>query len=114
MTIDLQPAEAFAPGEKRPLDVRADRIDAAYMVAGEPPAVEARLVNIDTSPERRGPREYLLTDLPRAAAAGGRLKAKLWNGSPADDQRRLIDVAEAALAPAPPDLKEADELAALH
>ena len=92
-------AQAFAPGEKRPLDVRADRIDAAYVVAGEPPAVEARLVEIDTSPARHGPRGYLLTDLPRAVAAKGQLTVKLWNGDPADDEDRLRDITESALSP---------------
>ena len=114
MTIDLQLAEAFSPGEKRPLAIRAEVIDSAYVVAGEPPAVEARLVEIDTSPERRGPRGYLLTELPPAVAPEGRLTVKLWNGDPASDARRLTDIAEAALMPAPPTPKEAHELDPLH
>ena len=114
MPIDLQPAEAFAPGEERPLGIRADRIDAAYVVDGEPPAVEARLVHIDTSVARRGPRRYLLTELPPAVAAQGRLHVHLWNGDPARDEHRLADIAEAALAPALPEPKEPDELAPLH
>ena len=106
MTFDLQPAEAFAPAEERPLAVRPEVIDAAYVVDDQPPDVDARLVEIDTSPERRGPRRYLLTGLPPAVAALGRLRVHLWNGDPADDQRRLTDIAEAALAPALPDLEE--------
>lgn len=110
MTIDLQLAEPFAPAEERPLTIRPEVIDAAYVVDGEAPDVDARLVEIDTSPERRGPRGYLLTGLPRAIAPEGRLTVKLWNGDPARDERRLADIAEAALAPAPPDPREADEL----
>lgn len=106
--------QAFTPGEKRDLAIRPGVIDAAYVVAGEAPDVDARLVEIDTSPARRGPRGYLLTDLPRAVAPEGRLTVKLWNGDPAGDQRRLTEAAEAALAPVPPDLKEADELDSLH
>ena len=114
MTINLQLAEAFSPGEKRPLAIRAEVIDAAYVVAGEPPTVKARLVKIDTSAARRGPRSYLLTELPPAVAPEGRLTVKLWNGDGRRDEHRLTDIAEAALAPAPPTPKEAHELDPLH
>jgi hypothetical protein len=114
MAIDLQLAEPFTPAEERPLTIRPEAIDAAYVVDGLAPDVDARLVEIDTSPQRRGPRRYLLTGLPPAVAALGRLRVRLWNGDPADDQRRLTEIAEAALAPVPADLREADELAALH
>ena len=101
MSIDPQVAEAFAPAEERPLAVRPEVIDAAYVVDDQPPDVDARLVEIDTSPERRGPRRYLLTGLPLAVAAQGRLRVHLWNRDPADDQRRLADIAESALSPLP-------------
>ncbi len=108
MSIDPQVAEAFAPAEERPLAIRPEVIDAAYVVDGQAPDVDARLVEIPGAPgpERRGPRRYLLTGLPPAVAALGRLRVHLWNGDPADDQRRLTDIAEAALAPALPDLEE--------
>ena len=53
MPIDLQPAEAFAAGEERPLAIRPEVIDAVYIVGGEAPAVDARLVEIDASAARR-------------------------------------------------------------
>ena len=106
--IDPQPGEiapeAFAPAEERPLTVRAEVIDAAYVVDGEVPDVDARLVEIDTSPAKRGPRGYLLTGLPHEVSPDGRLTVKLWNGDPADDERRLRDAAESALSPLPSDL----------
>ena len=114
MSIDPQTADAFAPGEDRPLAISAEAIDAAYVVDGLAPEVDARLVEIDTSPAKRGPRGYLLTGLPREVAADGRLTVKLWNRDPADDQRRLTEAAEAALAAAPTEPEEHDELDALR
>ena len=74
---------------------------------GEAPDVDARLVEIDTSPVRRGPRSYLLTGLPRAVAPEGRMGVKLWNRDPADDQQRLARAADAALqTKEPPDGNE--------
>lgn len=88
MEMALQPAEAFAPTEERPLAIRPEMIDAAHLMGGKPPAVDARLVEIDTSPARRGPRRYLLSGLPHSVASDGHLTVKLWNRDPADDQRR--------------------------
>ena len=96
------------------MTIRPEAIDAAYVVDGEAPDVDARLVEIDTSLAKRGPRSYLLTGLPRAVAPDGRLHVRLWNGDPAGDTRRLTDIAEAALAPPLPDPKEAHELDPLH
>ena len=111
MAPDLQSAEPFAAGEKRGLAIRPEAIAPVYVVGGKPPTVEARLVEIDTSPARRGPRGYLLTDLPRRGGPEGRLRVKLWNADPADDQRRLTEIVESHLTK---DSPPPDELAPLH
>ena len=69
---------------------------------GQAPDVDARLIEIDTSPAKRGPRGYLLTGLPLEVSPDGRLTVRLWNGDPADDQRRLTEAAESALSPGLP------------
>jgi len=85
------------------LAIRPERIAERHLVAGRPPAVRARLVaeaRIGHVAERR----YDVQGLPFG------LGVWLWRGEPAGDGGRLREIAEAALAAEPKELRAADAL----
>ena len=84
----------FDVKEKRVLTIRAERIDPKHLTDGRPPEIEAEHKRTECRPTHKARHYALVVGRLNNPA----IRVQLNHGNPADDETRLVEIAESILS----------------